>query len=79
MDQYDLYLRSLDELSSIVLTEASQSRLLSHVLGKNLHVSDFWLLHHFPSRAPPEYYRLGYVYKDLFVVIVLTKMVQVGD
>lgn len=74
-----LYLHSLDELLSVVLNEASQSRLLSHVLGKNLSVSGFWLLHHFPSRAPPEYDRLGYVFSGLLVVMVFTKIVQIGD
>ncbi|KAL4780043.1 hypothetical protein BJX76DRAFT_339220 [Aspergillus varians] len=53
-------LRALkDELASIVLREASQSSLLSRLLGPPFTISQQWLLHHFPSRAPPVYYRSG--------------------
>lgn len=54
------YLR--DELASIVQKDASQSDLLSRVLGGPLSVTGFWLVHHFPSRAPPDYRRSGYVH-----------------
>lgn len=63
LDQWGLYLHVEDELASTVLKEASRSSLLSHVLGQPLKVTGFWLLHHFPSRAPPEYDRLGYAYR----------------
>ncbi|KAE8348243.1 hypothetical protein BDV28DRAFT_101656 [Aspergillus coremiiformis] len=48
-----------DELASIVRRHASQSKLLSHALGGPLTVTKFWLVHHFPSRAPPNYRRSG--------------------
>ena len=59
---FSLYLHIGDELATIVLNDASRSNLLAHVLGQPLNITGFWLLHHFPSRAPPEYDRLGYVY-----------------
>ncbi|KAL4981802.1 hypothetical protein BDW68DRAFT_171806 [Aspergillus falconensis] len=48
-----------DELTSIVLSEASQSSLLLRMLGPPFTVSGKWLLHHFPSRAPKSYHRTG--------------------
>ncbi|KAE8376177.1 hypothetical protein BDV26DRAFT_266091 [Aspergillus bertholletiae] len=48
-----------DELASIVQKDASQSKLLSRVLGGPLNVTGSWLVHHFPSRAPPDYGRSG--------------------
>lgn len=56
-----------DELASIVLTEASQSSLLSHMLGPPFTMSQQWLLHHFPSRAPPEYYQPGLEITDAWI------------
>ncbi|PYI06285.1 hypothetical protein BO78DRAFT_387086 [Aspergillus sclerotiicarbonarius CBS 121057] len=48
-----------DELVLLVLDAASQSSLLSHMLGGPLSVAKFWLEHRFPYRAPPAYYRSG--------------------
>ncbi|KAF7593888.1 hypothetical protein BBP40_010699 [Aspergillus hancockii] len=48
-----------DELASMVQKDASRSKLLLRVLGGPLTVTGFWLVHHFPSRAPPEYGRSG--------------------
>ncbi|KAE8147574.1 hypothetical protein BDV25DRAFT_160110 [Aspergillus avenaceus] len=48
-----------DELAAIVQKDASQSKLLSRVLGGPLTVTGFWLVHRFPYRAPPEYGRSG--------------------
>lgn len=56
-----------DELASMVLTEASQSSLLSHMLGPPFTVSQQWLLHHFPPRAPPEYYQPGLEITDAWI------------
>ncbi|OGM39967.1 hypothetical protein ABOM_011251 [Aspergillus bombycis] len=56
------YLR--DELASIVQKDASQSEVLSRVLGGPLRVTGFWLVHHFPSRAPPDYGRSGLEFTD---------------
>ncbi|KAE8130742.1 hypothetical protein BDV38DRAFT_48725 [Aspergillus pseudotamarii] len=53
-----------DELASIVQKDASQSELLSRVLGGPLSVTGFWLVHHFPSRAPPDYRRSGLEFTD---------------
>lgn len=49
----------LDELAAIVLKSASES--MSQILGSPLSLTGFWLVHQFPSRAPPEYLRSGYV------------------
>lgn len=49
----------LDELAAIVLRSASES--MSQILGSPLSLTGFWLVHQFPSRAPPEYLRSGYV------------------
>ncbi|PLB44680.1 hypothetical protein P170DRAFT_449793 [Aspergillus steynii IBT 23096] len=48
-----------DELASIALTDASRSHLLSRILGGPLTVTRTWLVHQFPSRAPPTYSRSG--------------------
>ncbi|RAL01491.1 uncharacterized protein BO80DRAFT_501774 [Aspergillus ibericus CBS 121593] len=48
-----------DELVLLVLDAASQSSLLSHMLGGPLSVAEYWLEHQFPYRAPPAYYRSG--------------------
>ncbi|KAE8390662.1 hypothetical protein BDV23DRAFT_154598 [Aspergillus alliaceus] len=53
-----------DELASIVQKDASQSKILSRVLGGPLTVTGFWLVHHFPSRAPPDYRRSGLEFAD---------------
>ncbi|KAE8320860.1 hypothetical protein BDV39DRAFT_187101 [Aspergillus sergii] len=53
-----------DELASIVQKDASQSDLLSRVLGGPLSVTGFWLVHHFPSRTPPDYRRSGLEFTD---------------
>lgn len=50
----------LDELAAIVLQSASQSTQISHMLGNPLTLTGSWLVHHFPSRAPPAYERSGY-------------------
>ncbi|BCR90844.1 uncharacterized protein ACHE_60730A [Aspergillus chevalieri] len=68
-------IRSLkDELATIVLNNASRSSLLSHVLGQPLNITGFWLLHHFPSRAPPEYDRLCLEINDTGVYLVTKRM-----
>ncbi|KAL4912196.1 hypothetical protein BDW62DRAFT_30736 [Aspergillus aurantiobrunneus] len=54
-----------DELVSIVLSEASQSSLLSRMLGPPFAVSRQWLQTNFPSRAPPAYYRSGLAITDV--------------
>jgi hypothetical protein len=51
-----------DELAALVLESASNR--MSEVLGGPLSLTGFWLVHQFPSRAPPEYLRSGYVYFD---------------
>ncbi|KKK12634.1 hypothetical protein P175DRAFT_0512917 [Aspergillus ochraceoroseus IBT 24754] len=48
-----------DELVSVVLGDASQSGLLLRMIGGPFTVTGSWLVHHFPSRAPPVYYRSG--------------------
>ncbi|KAL4802856.1 hypothetical protein BDV18DRAFT_145678 [Aspergillus unguis] len=40
------------ELASLVLSEASQSNLLSRMLGPPFSLRETWLLHQFPTRAP---------------------------
>lgn len=42
------------------MKNASQSSQISHVLGSPLNITGFWLVHHFPYRAPPTYERSGY-------------------
>lgn len=49
----------LDELAALVLESASSR--MSQLLGGPLSLTGFWLVHQFPSRAPPEYLRSGYV------------------
>lgn len=56
-----------DELASIALTNASRSRLLSRLLGGPLTVTKLWLVHWFPSRAPPTYSRSGLEITDYSV------------
>lgn len=73
-----LYLCIGDELATIVLNNASRSSLLSHVLGQPLNITGFWLLHHFPSRAPPEYDRLWYASINI-CVDPISDMNQSGD
>ncbi|RHZ45818.1 uncharacterized protein CDV56_100141 [Aspergillus thermomutatus] len=49
-------LQSLKEdLATMALRHASASNILIQLLGGPLTVTDFWLVHHFPSRGPPEY------------------------
>jgi hypothetical protein len=49
-----------DELAVLVLESASSR--MSQILGGPLSLTGFWLVHQFPSRAPPEYLRSGFVY-----------------
>lgn len=51
-----------DELAALVLESASSR--MSQILGGPLSLTGFWLVHQFPSRAPPEYLRSGYVYSS---------------
>ncbi|GIC92579.1 uncharacterized protein Aud_009047 [Aspergillus udagawae] len=44
-----------DDLATIALRNASASNILLQLLGGPLTITGFWLVHHFPSRAPPEY------------------------
>lgn len=44
---------------------------MSELLGGPLSLTGFWLVHQFPSRAPPEYLRSGYVYSDPILLSVL--------
>ncbi|KAF4256862.1 hypothetical protein KXW98_002640 [Aspergillus fumigatus] len=44
-----------DDLATIALRNASASNILLQLLGRPLTITGFWLVHHFPSRAPPEY------------------------
>ncbi|BDD57933.1 hypothetical protein MAP00_003252 [Monascus purpureus] len=53
-----------DELAAIVLQSASQSTQISHMLGNPLTLTGSWLVHHFPSRAPPAYERSGLAISD---------------
>ncbi|PYH99560.1 hypothetical protein BO71DRAFT_394288 [Aspergillus ellipticus CBS 707.79] len=48
-----------DDLKSVVLDNLSQSNLLPQLLGGPLSVTAVWLVHQFPHRAPPTYYRSG--------------------
>jgi hypothetical protein len=50
-----------DDLATIALRNASASNILLRLLGGPLTITGFWLVHHFPSRAPPEYALSGYV------------------
>lgn len=50
----------LDELASIVLDTASDG--IAPILGSPLSITGFWLVHQFPSRAPPTYTQSGYVF-----------------
>lgn len=46
-----------NELAAIVLESASSR--MSQLLGSPLSLTGFWLVHQFPSRAPPTYLRSG--------------------
>ncbi|CAG7927107.1 unnamed protein product [Penicillium olsonii] len=46
-----------DELANIVLTSAGDQ--MSNILGDPLALTGFWLVHQFPTRAPPGYVRSG--------------------
>ncbi|KAJ5333280.1 hypothetical protein MYU51_014681 [Penicillium brevicompactum] len=46
-----------DELANIVLTSAGDQ--MSKILGDPLALTGFWLVHQFPTRAPPGYVRSG--------------------
>ncbi|KAL4889147.1 hypothetical protein BDV59DRAFT_195962 [Aspergillus ambiguus] len=48
-----------EELTSIVLSDASRSNMLLGALGGPLTVTGSWLVHHFPHRSPPLYSRSG--------------------
>ncbi|KAJ5147714.1 hypothetical protein N7526_001066 [Penicillium atrosanguineum] len=58
-----------DELASLVLESASSR--MSQLLGGPLSLTGFWLVHQFPSRAPPEYLRSGYVHSGQMIFSVL--------
>lgn len=49
----------LDDLAHMVLHDVSDH--MSELLGGPLSLTETWLVHHFPSRAPPGYVRSGYV------------------
>jgi len=55
-------LTCLDELANIVLEGAGSQ--MSQILGDPLSLTGFWLVHQFPTRAPPGYVRSGYVLAD---------------
>ncbi|RHZ47588.1 hypothetical protein CDV55_100956 [Aspergillus turcosus] len=44
-----------EDLARIALRNASASNILLQLLGGPLTITRFWLVQHFPSRAPPEY------------------------
>ncbi|KAI9044641.1 uncharacterized protein KD926_000552 [Aspergillus affinis] len=69
-----------DELASIALTSANRSHLLSRILGGPLTVTRLWLVHWFPSRAPPTYSRSGLEITD-YGVSWTSKQIsaEVGD
>ncbi|KAL5365753.1 hypothetical protein BJX96DRAFT_159683 [Aspergillus floccosus] len=48
-----------EELTSVVLRDASRSNMLLGALGGPLTVTGSWLVHHFPHRSPPLYSRSG--------------------
>lgn len=51
----------LGDLVGMVVKNASQSSRLSSILGGQLSVTSYWLMHKFPYRAPPQYSRIGCV------------------
>lgn len=51
-----------DELANLVLHGVSDH--MSEVLGGRLSITETWLVHHFPNRAPAGYVRSGYVFND---------------
>ncbi|KAI9934389.1 hypothetical protein MW887_000003 [Aspergillus wentii] len=63
-----------DELATLALGNASRSTLLSHMLGGPLTIAGFWLVHHFPSRSPPEYGRPGLEIGDNYISLVSRRM-----
>ncbi|PLN75503.1 hypothetical protein BDW42DRAFT_180520 [Aspergillus taichungensis] len=74
-------LKSLNgELASLVLSDAAQSAILSRLLGGPLELTEAWLVHHFPSRAPPRYTRIGIQITDTAIALVSKYMVfEEGD
>ncbi|PKY06910.1 hypothetical protein P168DRAFT_301935 [Aspergillus campestris IBT 28561] len=68
------------ELASLVLSDAAQSAILSRLLGGPLELTGSWLVHHFPSRAPPKYTRIGIQITDTAIALVSKYMAfEEGD
>ncbi|CAL5868831.1 uncharacterized protein PFLUO_LOCUS3058 [Penicillium psychrofluorescens] len=58
----DLLTLAKEELATIV--QDSVSGRISQILGGPISITGFWLVHQFPSRAPPYYMRSGIEYSD---------------
>ncbi|CAG8918039.1 unnamed protein product [Penicillium salamii] len=67
-----------DELANIVLTSAGDQ--MSQILGDPLALTGFWLVHQFPTRAPPGYVRSGLEIADGSISWVSRPMdPEIGD
>ncbi|KAJ5173978.1 uncharacterized protein N7500_001909 [Penicillium coprophilum] len=70
--------RLRDELAQLVLNHAG--RQMTHILGEPLSLTGFWLVHQFPTRAPPGYVRSGLEVKDGNISWVTRPMdPEIGD
>ncbi|KAF7713234.1 Uncharacterized protein PECH_002222 [Penicillium ucsense] len=67
-----------EELAALVLKTASD--LMAPALGSPLTLTGYWLVHTFPSRAPPQYVRAGIELDDEGISLVTKPLDQdIGD